>query len=162
MAFLQDPSFWVAVAFFIFIGALAKPAGRLITGSLDARADKIRGDLEEAEKLREEAQDLLAAYQRKQRDAVQEAEAMIAQAETEAERHLAQGRERLEAVLERREKLAMDRIAQAEVQAMDTVRARTVDIALNATRGFLAERLSAKQAEALIDAAVKDLPGKLH
>ncbi|NQU60458.1 MAG: F0F1 ATP synthase subunit B [Rhodospirillales bacterium] len=162
MAFLSDPTFWVAVAFVIFVGAMAKPAGKLITGSLDTRSDKIRADLEEAENLREEAQDLLATYQRKQRDAIQEAEAMIVQAQTEAERLIQQGRERLEAVLERREKLAMDRIAQAEVQAIDTVRAKTVDIALNATRGFLADQLKDKQAEALIDAAIKDLPGNLH
>ena len=86
MEFLQDPAFWAAVAFVIFIAATAKPISRLLTAGLDKRADKIRSDLEEAEKLREEAQDLLASYQRKQRDALAEAAAIIAHAGEEAAR----------------------------------------------------------------------------
>ena len=68
--FLKDPTFWVMVAFFVFVGALARPISGAIAAALDKRADKIRADLEEAEKLREEAQNLLASYQRQQRDAV--------------------------------------------------------------------------------------------
>ncbi len=162
MAFLQDPTFWVLVAFIIFIAATARPIFRLATAGLDKRADKIRADLEEAEKLREEAQDLLAGYQRKQRDAIGEAEAIIADAREEAERLGQQGLEKLQASLERREKQALERIAQAEVQALDTVRAKTVDMALDATRDFLSHELKSKQADALIDTAIKDLPGKLH
>jgi F-type H+-transporting ATPase subunit b len=150
------------VAFFIFMGAAGRPLVRLITVGLDKRADKISDDLDEAEKLRKEAQDLLASYQRKQRDALQEAEDILAHAKKEAERLAVQGRENLEASLERRRKLALERIAQAEAQALDTVRARTVDLALDATREFLAKELKRKQADALIDAAVEDLPGKLH
>lgn len=162
MAIFQDPSFWTMVAFFIFMGAAGRPLVRLITVGLDKRADKISDDLDEAEKLRKEAQDLLASYQRKQRDALQEAEDILAHAKKEAERLAVQGRENLEASLERRRKLALERIAQAEAQALDTVRARTVDLALDATREFLAKELKRKQADALIDAAVEDLPGKLH
>ena len=80
MKFLQDPAFWAAAAFVIFIAATAKPISRLLTAGLDKRADKIRSDLEEAEKLREEAQDLLASYQRKQRDALAEADKVAAKA----------------------------------------------------------------------------------
>ncbi len=162
MAFLQDPTFWVLVAFVIFIAATARPISRLATAGLDKRADKIRADLEEAEKLREEAQDLLAGYQRKQRDAIKEAEAIVAHAREEAERLGRQGREKLEASLERRGKLALERIAQAEAQALDSVRAKTIDMALDATRDFLSHELKGKQADALIKAAIKDLPGKLH
>ena len=68
--FLNDPTFWVMIAFVIFVGALARPISGAITAGLDKRADKIHAELEEAEKLREEAQDLLASYQRQQRDAV--------------------------------------------------------------------------------------------
>ena len=139
MEFLQDPAFWAAVAFVIFIAATAKPISRLLTAGLDKRADKIRSDLEEAEKLREEAQDLLASYQRKQRDALAEAEAIIAHAGEEAERLAVQERDKLEAALERRQKQAIDRIAQAEAQALDLVRAKTVDVALDATRDYLAK-----------------------
>jgi len=162
MAFLNDPTFWVLVAFIIFIAATARPISRLALAGLDKRADKIRADLEEAEKLRQEAQDLLAGYQRKQRDAIEEAEAIVAHAKEEAERLAQQGIERLEAALERREKLTLERIAQAEAKALDTVRTKTVDVALDATRDFLSHKLKGKQADALIDAAIKDLPGKLH
>ncbi|PPR71678.1 MAG: ATP synthase subunit b [Alphaproteobacteria bacterium MarineAlpha3_Bin2] len=162
MEFLQDPAFWAAVAFVIFIAATAKPISRLLTAGLDKRADKIRSDLEEAEKLREEAQDLLASYQRKQRDALAEAEAIIAHAGEEAERLAVQERDKLEAALERRQKQAIDRIAQAEAQALDLVRAKTVDVALDATRDYLAKELKDNQSDALTDAAIKDLPGNLH
>ena len=162
MEFLQDPAFWAAVAFVIFIAATAKPISRLLTAGLDNRADKIRSDLEEAEKLREEAQDLLASYQRKQRDALAEAEAIIAHAGEEAERLAVQERDKLEAALERRQKQAIDRIAQAEAQALDLVRAKTVDVALDATRDYLAKELKDNQSDALTDAAIKDLPGNLH
>ena len=162
MAFLQDPTFWVLVAFVIFIAATVRPISRLATAGLDKRADKIRAHLEEAEKLREEAQDLLAGYQRKQRDAIGETEAIIAHAREEAERQGQQGLEKLEAALERRRKLALERISQAEAQALDVVRAKTVDMALDATRDFLSHELKGKQADALIDAAIKDMSGKLH
>ncbi len=160
--FLQDPTFWVLVAFVIFIGAAGRPIVKAITAGLDKRADKIRADMEEAENLLEEAQDLLASYQRKQRDAVAEAEAIVAHAKEESERLLQQGRERLKAALERREKLAMDRIEQAEAQALDQVRDRTVDVALDATRHFLADKFTGKEADALVDAAIKELPEKIH
>ena len=162
MEFWQDPAFWAAVAFVIFIAATAKPISRLLTAGLDKRADKIRSDLEEAEKLREEAQDLLASYQRKQRDALAEAEAIIAHAGEEAERLAVQERDKLEAALERRQKQAIDRIAQAEAQALDLVRAKTVDVALDATRDYLAKELKDNQSDALTDAAIKVLPGNLH
>ncbi len=162
MAFLDDPTFWVLIAFIVFIAATARPIFRLITVGLDKQADKIRDDLEEAEKLRKEAQDLLASYQRKQRDAIKEAEDIVQHANEEAERIAVQGREALEASLERRRKLALERIEQAEAQALDAVRAKTVDLALDATREFLAKELKGKQADALIDSAIQDLPGKLH
>jgi F-type H+-transporting ATPase subunit b len=162
MAFLQEPTFWVLIAFVIFLGAAGRPLVGLITAGLDKRADKIREDLEEAEKLRKEAQDLLAGYQRKQRDAIQEAKDIVQHAHEEAERIAVQGRETLEASLERRRKLALERIEQAEAQALDAVRAKTVDLALDAAREFLSKELKGKQADALINQAIKDLPGKLH
>jgi F-type H+-transporting ATPase subunit b len=162
MTIFQDPTFWASVAFVIFIAATAKPISRLATAGLDKRADKIRNDLEEAEQLRREAQDLLASYQRKQRDAIAEAESIIAHAGEEAERLAVQASEKLEAAMERRQQQAIDRIARAEVQAVDRVRARTVDVALDATRDFLARELKGDQADALTDAAIKDLAGNLH
>jgi len=159
----HDPTFWVATAFVAFIGLLVylKVPGK-VGEALDKRADKIKADLDEAEALRDEAQDLLATYQKKQRDAVKEAEDIAAQAKTEATRILEQGRKHLEETVARREKLAMDRIAQAEAAALDEVKARTVEIALDATRELLSEKMAAKKADQLVDTAIKELPGKLH
>ena len=158
----SDPTFWVAVAFVIFIALIAKPVGKMATSALDDRAAKIKSDLDEAERLREEAQELLASYQRKQREAAKEAEDIVQHAKEEAQRLDREGRERLAASLERREKLAMERIQLAEAQAVEQVRAHAVEVAINATREVLASQMSAQQADAMIDGAITDLPGKLH
>ncbi len=159
---LHDPTFWVAVALIVFVLLVTKPVSKMATKALDDRAEKIRKELDEAERLRNEAQDLLAQYQRKQRDAAGEAEAIIQHAKQEAERMDREGRARLKASLERREKLAMDRIQMAEQQAVDQVRARAVDVAIAATRQVLADNLSASKANALIDDAINQLPDRLH
>ena len=159
----QDPTFWVLVAFIGFVGVLFyfEVPGMVIKG-LDARATKIKADLEEANALLREAQDLLASYQKKQREAADEAQNINAQAKEEAERILENGRARLEESLRRREKIAMDRIAQAESSALDEIRARTVDIALDATRDLLVNNLSDDKANALLDDAIKALPDRLN
>lgn len=161
-AIFHDPTFWVLVAFVIFVAAFGRMIARAISGGLDTRADKIRADLDEAEKLREEAQDLLASYQRKQRDAAKEAEEIIAHAREESERIAAHGKERIEASLARREQLALERIGRAEAQALADVRSHTIDVAIEATRAYLADRTKGAQAEKLIDSAIKELPKKLH
>ena len=162
MLFFQDPTFWVLIAFLAFLGLATRPICRLIAASLDKRADKIRDDLEEAETLRKEAQDLLASYQRKQRDAIRESEDMIQQAESEAKRTLAHGQKVLKESLERRHRLTLERIEQAETQALDSVRASIVDMALNITREFLVQELKDKRAKVLIDSAIQELPNKFH
>ncbi|MEK9930755.1 MAG: F0F1 ATP synthase subunit B, partial [Rhodospirillaceae bacterium] len=82
---MNTPEFWVAVGFLILLAVLVKPAKKMIITSLDSRADKIRSSLDEAEKLREEAQHLLADYQRKQREAAKEIEALVANARSQTE-----------------------------------------------------------------------------
>jgi F-type H+-transporting ATPase subunit b len=158
----SDPTFWVLVAFSLFIIVLAKPAFGIITTGLDKRADKIRNDIAEAEALLKEAQDLLATYQKKQRDAAKEAEDIAARAKTDAERLAEQGRELLAAALARREKSAEDRIRQAEAAAIEQIRITTIDIALEAARSLLADKLSASKANELVDDAIGELPAKLH
>ena len=91
-----------------------------------------------------------------------EAEAIIQHAKQEAERMDREGRERLKSALERREKLAMDRIALAEQQAIDRVRARAVDVAIAATQDILTASMDAKKSDALIDDAIGQLPERLH
>lgn len=159
----QDPTFWVATAFVAFILVLVylKVPGS-VGAQLDKRADKIKSDLDEAEALFKEAQDLLATYQKKQRDAAKEAEAISDHAKEEAARMLEQGRARITDTLARRLQLAKDRIAQAETAAIEDVRVRTVDIAMDATHEVLAKGLVAAKADAMIADAIKELPSKLH
>jgi F-type H+-transporting ATPase subunit b len=159
---IHDPAFWVLVA---FVGLMAVFVYLKVPGTvgtqLDKRSDQIESDIREAEKLREEAQDLLATYERKQKEALREAEDILANAKSEAERMGTQGKERLEQVLARREKQALDRIAQVEAQATEEVRHLAVDIAMDATRELVAAQANAK-GDAMVDAAIGDLAKKLH
>src|SRR5512145_52030 len=126
---LAMAEFWVAVAFVAFLLILAYykvPA--LIAKALDDRADAIRKELDEARRLREEAQSLLADYQRKHRNAGQEAEAIVEQARREAEAFSAETRKALAETVERRRRQAEEKIARAEAQAVEDVRAAAVDM----------------------------------
>jgi F-type H+-transporting ATPase subunit b len=158
----RGETFWVLVAFVLFIAIVWWKAGKSITGALDARAARIKQEIDQAEKLREEAQALLADYQRKQRDALAEAAGMIRQAEDEAKRLRAKAEAELDAALKRRERQALDRIAQAEAQALAEVRNLAADLAIAATRRVLVERLDAAQANALIDDAIAEVPKRLQ
>jgi len=157
-----DPEFWVAVAFVIVVAGLAWQGTPVITKMLDDRADKIRGELNEAQRLREEAQRTLADYQRKQRDALREAEQIVALARAEAERAAAQAARDLDAALKRRQTLALEKIALEESKALAEVRNTAVDVALAAVRRIMAEDLDAQRKEKLIDDAIAELPQRLH
>lgn len=159
---LQDPTFWVAIGFLILAILAVFFVRKPILGMLDARVDSVRASLDEAASLREEAQQLLAEYQRKQRDAVKETEAMVARAKEEAERISSDGAEALEAALKRREELAIDKIAQAEADAVREVQRISVEIAIDATRVLIADKLDGARADALIDEAISDISNKLH
>lgn len=158
----SDPTFWVAIGFIIFVAAVFKKAAELIVGMLDGRADAIRKSIDEAASLREEAQQLLAEYQRKQRDAVKETEEMLAHARDEAARMAKEGADKLEETLKRREQLAVEKIAQAETDAIREVRAMSVDIAVAATRSLIAANMDTAKAGAMVDEAISDLSKKLH
>lgn len=157
-----DPTFWVAVGLFCFLALIAKPVLGFVTKGLDERAEKIKAELDEAERLRNEAQDLLAQYQRKQRDAAKEADAIIAHAKEESERMDREGRAKLAESLERREKLAMERIDLAEQQAIKQVRAHAIEVAVSAAETVIATSLSGSKADALVDEAITHLPDRLN
>ena len=158
----HDPTFWVAIAFLLFVTLLIYfKLPSMIAGVLDSRAEKIKNDLDEAEALLMEAQDLLANYQKKQRDAAGEVAVIRANAVEEAKRMAEHGEERLTGHLKRREKLAVERIAQAEAKAFDDLKARTVDIALDATHKLLASKVSTDKFDVMLNEAIKDLPNQL-
>lgn len=137
----SDPTFWVFVAFAIVVGiALFVRVPALIAKQLDARSDAIRNELEEARRLREEAQELLASYQRKQREAEAEAEGIVAQAKKDAKALAATARTELAERIERRTAMAEARIAQAEAHAAAEVKALAADLAADAAAKLIADK----------------------
>ena len=160
---LYSPDFWVAVSFLAFVGILIKmglPA--LITKALDDRADTVRKELDQARRLREEAQDLLADYQRKQRAADDEAKAIIEEARREAEAMKAESARTLKEQLERRTRLAEEKIARAEAQAVSEVRAAAVDVAMSTAERLISDKLSADGGADILSRSIRDLKGKLN
>ena len=157
-----DPEFWVLLAVVVFVIAVWKPGKRAIIGALDSRAERIRQELEAARNLREEAQQALAAYQRRQQEGAAEAQAIITHAKEEAERIAAQSLRDLEEMLRRRQLLAHERIAQEEAKALAEIRSIAVDIAISAARQVIAAALDERRGAALIDEAIAALPHQLH
>ena len=159
----NNPLFWVLVAFLAFLALLVYyrvPA--VVTKALDARADGIRKELDEARRLREEAQSLLSDYQRKAREAEKEAESIIEQAKREAEALATDARKTLVESLERRSKIAEEKIARAEAQALSEVRSTAVDTALAAAHEILKSRAGGSTGASLVSQSIDDLSGKLN
>ena len=162
MEILHEAEFWVLVAAVIFVALVFKPVGRALTGGLDARAARIRNELDEARRLREEAERLVAEYRAKQQQAVAEAAAIVAHAIAEAERIAAQSSRDLELALERRQRMAEERIAQAEAKALDEVRSVAIDVAIGAAREVIAAEIDERRGGVLIDEAIVALPQRLR
>ena len=159
----MDATFWVGAAFVLFVGILVyfKVPG-MLTGALDERAKKISNDLDQARELREEAQVLLATYQRKQRDALKEAEEIIAHAKEEAMREAEQAEKKLEEAVARRQQAALNKIALAEAQAENEVRDTAIEIAIAAATAVVAQQVRGDRADALVDTAIQDLRRNLN
>ena len=160
---IHDPTFWVGTAFIAFIALILylRVPGKFLS-SLDDRAEKIKSDLDSAEALLKESQDLLASYQKKQRDAGNEAGTMALLAREEAEEILREGRKRLEENLERRQELVFARIKQAETTAIEKIRLETVDIAMEASKDIIRQALTEDKAQMLINNSAKELTELLH
>lgn len=156
------PELAVAVAFVIFVVLVLWKGMAKITVGLDKRADQIRAQLDEAQKLREEAQAVLAGYQRQQRDALAEAEEIISHAKEEAERMKVDAAATLATTLKRREEQAVDRIAQAEAKALQDVRNQAVDLAIAATGTLIGESMTSDVQGRLIGDATGELSTKLQ
>lgn len=163
MEIIQEPEFWVAVAFVLFVGVIGYIGGHnKVIEALDHRSARIKAELDEARRLRDEAGKLLGEYQRKQREAEGEAEAIIADARAEAERVAAEARARMEEFVARRTKLAEAKIGQAEAQAMADVRAAAADAAVTAAEKILRETARGETAEHLIAQGIADVKAKLN
>lgn len=160
---IDNPEFWVLIAFLIFCGMLlwAKVPG-LVGKALDDRAEAIRKELDEAQRLRKEAEQLLADYQRKAREAEAEAKTIIETANREAESMAAQAKKALAESVERRTKLAQEKIARAEAQAVSEVRATAVDVAVLAAEKIMASKGAGAGGASLVDESIKALKAKLN
>ncbi|MBN8936787.1 MAG: ATP F0F1 synthase subunit B [Rhizobiales bacterium] len=163
LEFFKEPENWVAVAFVIFVAImLYVGAHKKIIEALDHRSARIKAELDEARRLRDEAASLLADYQRKQREAEHEAEAIVADARAEAERVAAEARTKMEEFVARRTKLAEAKIGQAEAQALADVRAAAADAAVSAAEAILRDAARGKVADDLIAQGIADVKTKLN
>jgi len=154
---------WATVALILFLVLVAylKVPG-MIGKSLDARADKIRAELDEAKRLREEAQQLLGEYQKKRKEAEKEASDMVEAARREATQLIAEAKQKTEDYVTRRTAFAEQKIGQAEREAINEVRANAVDLAVEAARAVLANKVDAKLGAELVKASVQDVRTKLN
>ena len=159
----QTPEFWVAVAFFLFLGLLLYyGVPKLIGKALDDRADAIKKNIDDARKMREEAQTLLAEYQRKSVEAQDEAQKIVAQARHEGELLRTEAERKATEAVARRVKQAEEKIARAELAAIGEVRGAAVDAAIAASEKILASRAEGDIGQRLIADGIADLKSKLN
>jgi len=160
---LTNTDFIVLLAFLIFLGVVVyfKVPG-IIAGMLDKRAAQIRADLEEARALREEAQTVLASYERKHEEVKTQADRIVSHARQEAEEAAELAKADLGRSIERRLKAAEDQIASAEAAAIKEVRDRAAQIAVAAAGDVIARAMTAKDAGRLIDESIATVEDKLH
>lgn len=159
----MDATFWALIALILFFGILlyAKVPG-LLGSKLDARANAIKADLDDARRLREEAQELLAEYQRKKVEAENEARAIVDQAKREAEIYGQEARKKMTEQIERRTKLAEQKIAQAEAAAVKDVRAAASDLAIAAAAQIIDKDIKGAKGASLIDSTIASLGKQLN
>jgi len=160
-SFFADPKMWVVLAFFLFFFLFGKKIWGALADMLDARGVSVKAELEEASRLRREAESMLRDAEKQRADALADAKALIEGARAEAGRLTAAAAAEAEASAKRREKMAIDRIGAAEKAAVDDVRLAAADVATIAARQVMAEGLTGDAANALIDQAIAQLPTAL-
>lgn len=160
---LEDPTFWVAVGTVIFIAVVIwQRVPQMVAKMLDDRAAGIKSELDEAKRLRAEAEVLLNEYRAKTANAAQEAQAIVDAAKISAERMAVDARSQLALQIERRAKVAEQKIAQAEAEAIAEVRAAATAIATAAAGTVIGKQMTEAKGDTLIDGAIRDLRAKLH
>jgi F-type H+-transporting ATPase subunit b len=159
----EDPETWVAIAFVILMGVFAwLGVHRTVLTALDHRADRIRGELDDARRLKEEAARVLAEYKAKRASAEREAEEIVANAKAEAERIAAEAKTKMEDFVARRTKTAEGKIALAEAQALADVRAAAADAAVQAASTILSQSVKGSLADDLLAKGIAEVRRKLN
>lgn len=161
MAFLEDTNFWVALSFILFLLVAYRYGKDAMIGTLDARIEKIRADIETAENLRVEAQELLDQYQRKAKDALSESEELMDSAQRQAEEIRRNLDIETEEVIKLKEHQLEERLKRLEEQAISDIRFQVTDIATQATMQIIAEKLGKKENASLIEKSIQTLPSKM-
>lgn len=159
----MDASFWALVALIVFFGLLAYiGVPKIVSKNLDERADKIRSDLDEARRLREEAQSLLAEYQRKRKDAEAEADELVASARREADALARESERKTADYVARRTAMAEQKIAQAEGQAIAEVKARAVDVSVDAAARIIADRMAGSGSDDMFAKSLSEVKARMN
>jgi F-type H+-transporting ATPase subunit b len=162
MELLQDAEFWTGLALLVFVVLmLALGVHKAAAKALDSKAAKIQAELDEAKRLREEAQGLLASLKAQREETEHRAAEMLANAKAEAKRLEVEAKQKLEEQIKRRQELAERRISNAEAQASAEVKAAAAELAAQMAEGVLAGRIKGAKSDPLIDAAVGQLAEKL-
>jgi F-type H+-transporting ATPase subunit b len=163
MISIRNPEFWYGAAFVLLIlFALYKGVVGSVNRGLDERARRIAAELDEARRLREEAEAMVAEYEAKRKSADAEAAAIVAAAQAESQRAMEEANIRLTDFVARRTATAESKIAQAEVQAIAEVRAVAADTAVKAAAGILSAKATGEVAERLLDQGLQEVRSKLH
>lgn len=158
-----EAEFWVAVAFVILMGVFGYfGIHRTLFNALDHRSDRIKSELEDARRLKEEAAKLLAEYRARRESAMREAEDIVANAKAEAERVAAEGRTKMEEFVARRTKSAQAKIAMAEAQALADVRAAAADAAVSAAARIMSQSVRGSAADDLLAKGIAEVRAKLN
>ena len=158
-----DATFWATVGLVLFFALIIylKVPGKMAQG-LDDRSEKIRTDLDDARRLREEAQQLLAEYQRKRKEAENEAEGIVAAAKREAEAMAKDAERKTAEFVERRTAMAEQKIAQAEAQAVAEVKAKAVDVAVDAAQTIIGDKMTGGGAEDYFKQSLAEVKARMN
>ncbi len=162
MTLFHDPEFWVLVSFLLFIAIFGMRLWKAVAGILDSRAAAIRTELDEAAKLRAEAEQMLRDAQAARAAAIEEARAMVTAARAEANRLAQTAQQDAEVSAKRRERLALDRISAAEKAAINDMRLTAADVAVQAARAVIAETFTPDEDAVLVEHAIASLPRALR
>lgn len=157
-----DEKFWVGVSFAIFVALVYKPLSRMLSKGLDSRSQKIQEELERAVQLREEAQAILASYQRKQQEALDEAGKIVSQAKASAGYMMEKARQDLEEALNRRVELAMQKISLHETAVLQELKENTVELALRAVHQVIVEDAGKESVDDTIRQSVDEIKKRFH
>lgn len=162
MELLNDAQVWYLLSFLVFVVIAFRFGKSSFLNTIDSRIAEIQKEISTAESLRVEAQEMLAQYQRKQRDALQDAEKIINDAKEQAKEAQKQAEQSLKESMKRREAQLQDRLKRMEQNAIQEIQSHAADLAINAAKEIITETLDKKAGEKLVDQSIKNVANNIH